>query len=91
MVENKKKSRWKYVILGIIIMMFLGTVHSYSAFRTSLEQAFDIGTAQSGLPYMTALAFYAILMFITGRYIERFNPRTIILVGGLLVSAGWIL
>ena len=33
MVENKKKSRWKYVILGIIIMMFLGTVYSYSVFR----------------------------------------------------------
>ena len=91
MVENKKKSRWKYVILGIIIMMFLGTVYSYSVFRISLEQAFDIGSAQSGLPYMTALAFYAIFMFITGRYIERFNPRTIILVGGFLVSAGWIL
>lgn len=91
MIEKRKKSRWKYVILGIIIMMFLGTVYSYSVFRISLEQAFDIGSAQSGLPYMTALAFYAIFMFITGRYIERFHPRTIILAGGFLVSAGWIL
>lgn len=83
--------RWKYVILGIIIMMFLGTVYSYSVFRLSLEQLFIIESAESGMPYMMALAFYALFMFLTGKYLEKFNPRLIMLVGGLLVSIGWIL
>lgn len=60
---------------GIIIMMFLGTVYSYSVFRILLEQAFDIEAAQSGLPYMTALAFYAIFMFITGWVYWRRRSR----------------
>jgi OFA family oxalate/formate antiporter-like MFS transporter len=89
--EDKQVSRWIYVILGIIIMMFLGTLYSYSVFRFSLEKVFNIGSAASGMPYMTALAFYAIFMFLTGKYMKRFNPRTIILVGGFLVSIGWIL
>lgn len=89
--EEKGMGRWTYVILGIIIMMFLGTVYSYSVFRLSLENIFNIGSAESGMPYMTALAFYALFMFLTGKYLERFNPRTIILAGGFLVSLGWIL
>lgn len=93
MENNKVKriDRWKYVVLGIIIMMFLGTVYSYSVFRLSIEKSFNIGSAESGMPYMTALAFYALFMFLTGKYLDRFNPRTIILVGGFLVSIGWIL
>ena len=91
-IKNSKRiSRWIYVILGIIFMMFLGTVYSYSVFRLSLEKIFNIGSTESGMPYMIALAFYALFMFITGKYLERFNPRTVMLVGGSLVSLGWIL
>lgn len=91
---NKKQNginRWFYVFLGMAIMIFLGTVYSYSVFRLSLEKEFTIGSTESGLPYMTALAFYALFMFLTGKYIDRYNPRTIILTGGFLVALGWIL
>ncbi len=72
-------------------MMFLGTVYSYSVFRIPLEEEFQIGSTESGLPYMTSLAFYAIFMFLTGKYIEKYDPRMIILTGGLLVAVGWIM
>lgn len=92
-INNKmqQKVRWLYVLLGIIIMMFLGTVYSYSVFRIPLEEEFQIGSTESGLPYMTSLAFYAIFMFLTGKYIEKYDPRMIILTGGLLVAVGWIM
>jgi MFS family permease len=92
-INNKilQKERWLYVLLGIIIMMFLGTVYSYSVFRIPLEEQFQIGSTESGLPYMTSLAFYAIFMFLTGKYIGKYSPRVIILTGGLLVVLGWIM
>ena len=90
-IERSNINRWKFVILGIVIMMFLGTVYSYSVFRLPIEKQFDIGSAESGLPYMMALAFYALFMFLTGRYLERFHPRKILMVGGVLVMLGWIL
>lgn len=91
--NNKFKflKRWRYVLLGIIIMMCLGTVYSYSVFRLPIEKIFNVGATQSGMPYMTALAIYALFMLLTGRYLDKFNPRLIITVGGLLVSLGWIL
>lgn len=83
--------RWKYVILGTIIMVFLGTVYSYSVFRLSIENLFEVGATESGMPYMFALSFYAFFMFLTGKYLDKFKPRNIILFGGFLVSVGWIL
>ena len=71
--------------------MALGTVYSWSVFRLPVEVLYDVGTAQSGLPYMTALLFYSLFMFLTGRFFKDWSPRKTILTGTLLVSVGWIL
>jgi len=89
--DIKSKQRWLYVILGIVIMMCLGTVYSWSVFRLPIEELFNIGSTQSGLPYMISLAFYSIFMFLTGKYLDKYNPRIIISIGALLVALGWIL
>lgn len=83
--------RWLYVILGIIIMMCLGTVYSWSVFRLHVEELYNVGTTQSGFPYMISLAFYALFMFLTGKHLDKYNPRTIICFGSILVAIGWIL
>jgi MFS transporter, OFA family, oxalate/formate antiporter len=89
--RHKVILRWGYVFFGIIIMMCLGTVYSYSVIRLSIEKTFNIGSTQSGMPYMAALATYAMSMFLTGKFLDRYKPRNFIILGGLLVSIGWIL
>ena len=94
MITEKKRfqsARWLYVFLGLVIMMMLGTVYSWSVFRLPVEELYNVGAAQSGLPYMTALLFYSLFMFLTGRFFKTWGPRSTILVGSLLVSIGWIL
>ncbi len=83
--------KWLYVILGIIIMMCLGTVYSWSVFRLHVEELYNVGTTQSGFPYMISLAFYAFFMFLTGKHLDKYNPRTIICFGSILIAIGWIL
>lgn len=85
------KQRWLYVILGIIIMMCLGTVYSWSVFRLHVEELYNVGTTQSGFPYMISLAFYAFFMFLTGKHLDKYKPRVIISFGSILVAIGWIL
>lgn len=82
--------RYLYIILGFMVMMLLGTVYSYSVFRSSIEQLYGIGTTHSGLPYMVSLASYALFMYLTGRVAERYEPKRLLCAGGLLVSLGWI-
>lgn len=87
----KSLKRWIYVILGIIIMMCLGTVYSWSIFRLSVEETYNVGSFQSGLPYMFSLAFYALFMLLTGKYIDKYKPKLFIIIGGLIIACGWIL
>lgn len=86
-----EKGRWVFVPLGIIIFMCLGTVYSWSIFRIPLEELFDIGATKSGLPYMLFLMFYAGLMPVSGILIDKYGPRSMMIIGGVIVSAGWIL
>lgn len=86
-----KKGRWLFIPLGIILFMCLGTVYSWSVFRRPLESMFNIGATQSGLPYMMFLVGYAALMPISGGFIDKYNPKTIIILGGMFVGIGWIL
>jgi MFS transporter, OFA family, oxalate/formate antiporter len=85
------RERWKYVFLGIVIMMCLGTVYSWSVFRIPIEKSFNIGSTLSGLPYMVSLAFYALFMMLTGKVLDKFSPRFIISIGAILVAVGWLL
>ncbi len=79
MIDNKttvKKysyKRWIYVFIGIITMMFLGTVYSYSVFRSAIENIYNVGTTLSGLPYTASLASYALLMFLSGKILNKIN------------------
>ncbi|ADL53096.1 L-lactate MFS transporter [Clostridium cellulovorans] len=90
-IDTVPWSRWGYVILGIIIMMCLGTVYSWSVFRLHVEKLYSVGTTESGFPYMISLAFYALFMFLTSKHLEKYRPRNIIIFGSTLVAIGWIL
>ncbi len=91
MKEDIKKSRWLFIPLGILIFICLGTVYSWSVFRKPLEDYFQIGSTQSGLPFMLFLASYAFLMPAGGLLMQRFSPRAVIMAGGAMVGIGWIL
>lgn len=89
-IKDKFEERWIYVVLGLLIMLCLGTVYSWSVFRLAVEELYNVGTTQSGLPYMVSLAFYALFMFLAGKYLDKYGPRFLISLGGALVALGWI-
>lgn len=96
-INNQKKpkyseiKRWGYVLSGILMFLCLGTVYSWSVFRKPLEELFQIGSTESGLPYMLFLACYSFLMPVGGLLLEKNTPRKVILLGTFLVGGGWIL
>lgn len=88
--------RWRYVIFGAVIMFSLGAVYSWSVFVKPLADYFTrLGLAPTPnsvlLPFSVFLAAFALSMVFTGRYIDRFGPRPVSIVGGLLCGLGWVL
>ena len=92
-----EKGRWVLVILGMIINLCLGSVYAWSVFVGPLTNYFSKELGQSVtaneilLPFSVFLAFFAIAMPFTGKYIEKYGPRNITIVGGFLTGLGWLL
>ena len=92
-----EKGRWILVALGLAINLCLGTIYSWSVFVNPLTEYFKgtLGQAVTAndvlLPFSVFLAFFAIAMPLTGKYIETLGPRNITIIGGILTGLGWLL
>lgn len=86
-----EQGRWLLIPLGMVILLCLGSVYSWSIFRTPLENELGISATQSLLPYTFALVSYAATMPIAGFYIPRIGTRLTTAIGGIVVGLGYIL
>jgi OFA family oxalate/formate antiporter-like MFS transporter len=94
---DAEKGRWILVLLGMIINLCLGSIYSWSVFVQPLTNYFTTTLGQSVtaneilLPFSVFLAFFAIAMTLTGKYIEQLGPRNVTIIGGILTGLGWLL
>lgn len=86
-----EKGRWLFIPLGIIALLCLGTVYSWSIFRKPLESLLKINATESLLPFTILLVVFAILMPIAGVLIGRYGVRTVTAVGGIITGLGYVL
>lgn len=104
MAENTKlfgmkaeSGRWVFVLLGFIINICLGSVYAYSVFKKPVQEWFsktysvNVGSLEGNLPFMLFLAFFALFVFVGGRVLDKWGPRKLGLIGGIVVGLGWIL
>lgn len=92
-----EKGRWILATLGMLINLCLGSIYSWSVFVKPLTEYFSgtlgqqVTASDMLLPFSIFLAFYAIAMPFTGKYIEYYGPRNVTIVGGILTGLGWLL
>lgn len=86
-----ERGRWLLLPLGMMVLLCLGSVYSWSIFRKPLEIELGISATGSLLPYTLALVFYATVMPIAGFYIPRIGTRLMTALGGIVVGLGYIL
>jgi MFS transporter, OFA family, oxalate/formate antiporter len=86
-----KRGRWLLIPMGMIVLLCLGSVYSWSIFRKPLETQLNISATESLLPYTIALLSYSVLMPIAGFLIPKIGSRVMTAIGGLIVGLGYIL
>ena len=92
-----EKGRWVLIILGMAINLCLGTIYSWSVFVGPLTEYFvtvlgqQVTAGEVLMPFSVFLAFFALAMPFTGKYLDRYGPRLIIITGGILTGLGWLM
>ncbi len=89
--QPPEQGRWLLIPLGMMVLLCLGTVYSWSVFRKPLEAELNLSATASLLPYTVALLCYALTMPIAGFYIPRLGTRRLTVLGGITVGIGYCL
>jgi MFS transporter, OFA family, oxalate/formate antiporter len=84
-------NRWLPVVGGILMNLALGSLYAWSVFVLPLEKEFGWTRAQTSWVFTIAIVFFALSFIVAGRIQDLKGPRLCAAIGGVLVSAGFIL
>ena len=94
MAEEKVQNRWLVVVGALLIQLCLGAIYAWGAFTTALqnpEGTFQFSAAQTSWIFSAGLASFALVMILAGRLQDKYGPRIIAVIGGLILGAGYII
>ena len=86
-----ESGRWLFVVFGLLFQLCLGAVYAWGTFKKPIMAHFGLNATEGNIPFILFLACFAILMPFGGRWIQKYGPRKIGIIGGVLVGIGWIL
>jgi OFA family oxalate/formate antiporter-like MFS transporter len=87
----KLGNRWLVLFAGALNCFALGGVYAWSVFQKPMIAIYHWTPAQFSLDFTIGFVTMALTMMIAGRLQDKYNPRVISLVGGIMWGAGFFL
>jgi OFA family oxalate/formate antiporter-like MFS transporter len=84
-------NRWLPVLGGVLMNLALGSLYAWSVFVVPLEREFGWTRADTSWVYTIAIVCFALSFVAAGRIQDVKGPRICAAIGGVLVSAGFLL
>src|SRR3972149_5543359 len=85
------RTRWGYLVTSFVMNIMLGSAYSWSVFSKPLVDGYGATTFTAMLPFAVALGTFSLGMVFAGKFVDRHGPRKIAMLGGVLVSVGYML
>jgi len=91
-MSNDKK-RWLILALGILVNICQGGAYAFGVFRAPLAGLLGVTPKDPGLAlaFSLMLACLPVGMLLSGKIVDKSGPKLVILVGGLVLGAGFFL
>lgn len=93
---NLTKKRWVILIACCLINLCLGSIYAWSVFASSMAEFLSVHngvtltTADLAIVYTVANSVGPITMISGGWFNDKFGPKKVILIGGILIGIGMI-
>lgn len=84
-------NRWAIALAGIVVMLCLGTVYSWSIFTNSLIAGFGWSSQTATTPFEVAIFFLGIGAVFGGRWQDHVGPRVVTIAGVVVWGLGVLL
>src|SRR4029078_10005251 len=85
-------TRWAQLVFGIICMVMIANLeYGWTLFVTPIDQKYHWGRAAIQVAFSIFVLTETWLVPIEGWFCDRFGPRIVVLIGGVLVAIAWAL
>ena len=89
---KKTMPRWIPLLGGVLGSTTCGALlYAYSVFYRPLQAEFGWNRAEIALGFSIACLVFGLMTFPAGKLSDRFGPRIVVLIGGLIVGVGFTL
>jgi OFA family oxalate/formate antiporter-like MFS transporter len=83
-------TRWGQLIFGIVCMVMIANLqYGWTLFVNPIDQAYHWGTAAIQVAFSVFIATETWLVPIEGWFVDRFGPKIVVAIGGILVAGAW--
>lgn len=90
MTENKLR-RWPYALVGLVQMLFLGSMYAWSYFKVALGETFPMWSQkQITLNFTLMMCVFCLGGVLAGKISGRVSKQTQVRVSGVLMFAGFL-
>ena len=89
--EQKIRNRWIVVIGAIMIQLALGTIYSWGTLTIFVSPYLNEIRELTVYIFGVGLLSFAITMIFAGKLQQKYGPRNIAILGGILMGAGVII
>lgn len=90
MTPAKVMNRWLVVVGAISVQLALGAIYAWSVFTPTLKDA-GWSATETQVVFAAGLVTFAIVMVLAGRLMSRIGPRTLTILGGLVLGSGYLI
>ena len=83
-------SRWLQLAIGIVCMVMIANLqYGWTLFVTPIDQKYHWGRASIQLAFSIFVLTETWLVPIEGWFVDRFGPKFVVMIGGILVGIAW--
>jgi OFA family oxalate/formate antiporter-like MFS transporter len=94
--ETKRGNRWVILVGALMLQLCLGAVYAWSVFAAELTKGVALGgfgwsVTETQLVFSAALATFALVMVVAGKWQDKLGPQKVALAGAAVLGLGYIL
>ena len=85
------KTRWKYLFIGVIAMLFAGVLYAWSILKSPLSAEFGWGASELAMNFTIAMSFFCIGGLLGAQISKLAGHKIALIAAGFLSASGFIL
>lgn len=88
---QKTPTRWPYLVVGVVAMLFAGIIYGWSILKAPLAAAFGWSASDLALNFTLTMCFFCLGGVVGGLLAKRIGPKITVIIAAVLACAGFLL